>query len=298
MKFLKLIAIVICTGNLFAQDTLCSHFTPSSSPVLIQLGPSLGLLSGHNNFAYNNYGHKFDNTYGVTSSMDSITSVLLNFARNTGVNTAIVKVYDDNAGETGNVIGQTTINGSNISSTSLGSLGLNKDYNATASFSPAISIPSNGIFYMLLEITYPTNGDTLALWTTPIGDFADAGTHAFFYQPSQSTWRNITYLSSVQVAFAIFPVIDENKGTPVGIQNLETNNSPTIINTDNLLLITDLAEQEVSTINVYDVTGKVISSSNTTSKHKTIPTADLKSGIYIVDISTNTSRFTQKLMIK
>ncbi len=62
--------------------------------------------------------------------------------------------FDDNVGEPGSVIGQKTIMHSDISSSSLGNVGTNKDYNAIAIFDTPIEIPSNEIFYVTVGLTY------------------------------------------------------------------------------------------------------------------------------------------------
>lgn len=180
-------------------DTLTSHFVGTPAVYTVTTG---GFVAGHNSYGDLSKMQKFDAKYGVTSA-GTISKVILAFGAKAGNAASVVsvKIWNDNAGEPGTVIGSTNITFADIDTTSANGL-------TVATFANPIQIPSNGVFYAGISFTY-SGQDAVSLFTTSDGDFPDAVTHTW------EEWSDNSMVSfgdpnnwDLDVALSIFPVVE------------------------------------------------------------------------------------------
>ncbi len=183
-------------------DTLANHFV--GTPALYRADNS-GYVAGHNGYGDISKMQKFDPAFGV-SSTGNITKVLFYFGYKTGdpASTITVKIWDDNAGEPGNVIGSVDVPFSQITTSAL----------TEAVFASPVAIPANKTFYAGFSVTY-SGLDTVGLVTTSDGDFAQAATHTW------EEWDDGTLATlgdpdnwDLMVALGVFPVVELDGGGP------------------------------------------------------------------------------------
>ncbi len=192
-------------------DTISSHFV--GTPTLFR-STNGGYVSGHNGYGDLAKMQRFDANYGITSS-GTINKVILAFGAKNGSPTSVVsvKIWSDNAGEPGNVLGTVDVPYSDIDTTTANGL-------TTVTFANPVQIPSNKIFYAGISFTYGGT-DTVGLITTDDGDFANAVTHTW------EEWNDNTYHSfgdpanwDLDIALAIFPVVELQAPTPAPQQDV------------------------------------------------------------------------------
>ncbi len=192
-------------GASTSLDTLSSHF--NGTPILYTVTGG-GFVAGHNSYGDVAKMQKFDPTFGVAAS-GTINQVILAFGAKAGnmASTLTVNIWDDNAGEPGNIIGTVTLAYSDIDTTSANGL-------TTVTFANPVSIPSNKIFYAGIKFTY-SGSDAVGLFTTTNGDFPAAATHSW------EEWSDGTFATlgdptnwNLQAAYAIFPVVQLDSVIP------------------------------------------------------------------------------------
>ena len=284
-----------------------------------------GYIAGQNGYGDLTKAQKFDSNYGVTSTNGTITNLLLWVGRkkqNAGTAQWIPTIWDDNAGVPGTVIGTATpITVAQMNTSATGILGIigsaaavEGRFNINATFSPAIAIPGNQIFWAGFSITYAA-GDSAGLVTSQdltdgdgmgvTGDFLDASTHTFekwndgswhsFNDGTNDTWE-------LDIALAVYPVIDFVTGI-----NEQNSNVLTISNIpnpakDNTMIHYELKETCPVEFSLFDLAGKKLSALNqgvqSSGSHQfKFDVTNLSSGVYFYTISAGDYKRTNKMSV-
>lgn len=192
-------------GSTLITDTLDSHFV--GTPILYTVTGG-GYVAGHNTYGDLSKMQKFDAAYGVVGT-GTITKVILAVGAKSGSSTSTidVKIWADNGGTPGAVIASVSVPFSSLDTSSANGL-------TTVTFPNPVTIPSNKVFYAGIGLTY-SGSDAVGLLTTTDGDFPAAITHTW-EEWSDNGFYSLGSTNSfgLDVAYAIFPVVEINAPTP------------------------------------------------------------------------------------
>lgn len=275
-------------------DTLYSHFDGTSTAALYTSNGG-GYVAGHNAFGDLSKMQKFDALYGLTSTNGTIDNLLFIFRHVEGnpASTIQATIWADNAGVPGAVLGSVAVPYQAIDTVIANymSNGIIA-WNAVATFSPSIPIPSSQEFWAGFEVTYAP-GDTVGLITSSDGDFPHATTHTYeewsdnslhsFNDGTSNSWE-------LDIALGVFPVVSY---FGVGIDELNTVNfnvypNPSVgvfninLNSEN----TDNVNLSVKNVVGQTIINKTVAVSGQTKE--TISLVDYSSGIYFLIIGNKT----------
>ncbi len=311
-------------------DTITNHWDVIfPQPVQIDVPVTYSSSNGGYVAGQNGYGdlakaQKFDPAYGITSANGTITHLLLWFGAKeqiAGTAAFTAKIWADNAGVPGTVLGTAPVFTIDLIDTAAAALSIigpataiEGAFNVVATFGTPIAIPANQTFWAGISFTY-ANGDSAGLVTsqdiTPgdapglTGDFLDAQTYTFeewsdnswwsFNDGTGNTWR-------LDIALAIYPVVDfilgvnENNGNIVSLQNVP---NPAVNNT---VIHYTLKEAGDVSISVFDITGKKILSQShgvqTAGNHQMkLDVSDLTAGMYFYTLNAGSNKMTSKMTI-
>ncbi|PCJ28808.1 MAG: hypothetical protein COA97_00250 [Flavobacteriales bacterium] len=284
------------------NDTIYSHFT--GSPEGYRSGVS-GWIAGHND--YNDIGKMqlMDSAHGLNTTNGAITDVLFWFAGVEGNpnSTFEATIWADNAGIPGTVLGSVSVPYSAVDTvaTNLMSNGI-IGWNAVATFTSPIGIPSNQKFWVGITFT-PATGDTIGLVHTTdttaqdtpgtTGDFADAITNTF------EQWDDNSYHSfndgttnswGLDIAIAVFPVLSLNGVGIEELNDLDFNVYPNPSTGDfNINLNSTIAS--AINLSVRNIVGQTIISKTVAVSGRSVETislTDYSKGIYFLTVNNKT----------
>lgn len=314
-----------------ATDTLTNHWDVIGPVVAVDTAVTYtagggGFVAGQNTYGDLAKAQRFDSNYGVTSSNGTITNLLLwvgGKVQNAGTAAWTPTIWADNAGKPGTVLGTATpITVAQMDTSAAGILGLIGSsaaikglFNINATFSPAIAIPSNQIFWAGYSMTYVA-GDSAGLVTSRdatmpkdapgvSGNFPAASTHTYeLWSPSPWTSFNDGTGNTWQldVALAVYPVLDiatgvnENNTNVLWMQNVPNPaSSHTMINYE-------LKETSDVMISVYDITGNKVASFvqgiQSAGKHNLkMDVSNFSAGMYFYTLNAGSNQLTNKMTV-
>jgi len=286
MKKSLLAITALMLGSLtYAQvDTLTSHFV--GAPTIYvpdQVNPQdSGYISGNNAYGDLAKFQLFDGTFGVAGG-GTITSVLLGVAiKLDGGGSFQVGIWSDNAGQPGNVaspLAISTVTLASVDTTLAGYSVANGTafYNVAVNFGAAATIPAGNKFWA--GVILPTGANELALYssnlqtnpfaaaTTHTGEFWDDGSFHTFGDPQN--WN-------AAVALAIYPVVNFTASVDENLIDAVVYPNPA----NDVLNIN--ATEDVVSIKVITMDGKVVATSATT----TVDVTTLTAGMYLFEAVT------------
>lgn len=286
---LSIFAVASMTTGFSQNDTIIAHMAGTPTVYTTQAG---GYVVGHNGYGDKEKAMKFD----AVTSPSIISSVLFWAAWVEGNSSSLidVKIYDDNSGQPGNLLGSTTVTFGSIDTTQAGLSVISNAmvYNATANFSTPVALPS-GDFYVALGFNYAA-GDTVGIVTSTNGDFPNAGTYTW-EKLSNDTWIDFTtsWSGNLNVGIAIFPVISDGF---VSVEESELNSQ--IYSFENELFINSSENLENAMVNIVSSTGQNIENHNINGTSNRINLNHLSTGLYFVTVSSNGQSKTNKIVIK
>lgn len=238
-----------------------------------------GYILGHNCYDDNGWADKI--TYGGSGTY--LTDVIYYFGTATGSGNVNLKVWGDNAGipNNGNVMAQQSVAISALSTGGTGTL-----------WSPASPPVLNGDFYVGFDhSSAPAAGDTAALMSAPT-----AGINTVFANETGGWLDLSTYIDH---GAAVIPVICNSIST--GEKELVGNvikNVTIFPNPTNGTINVALPSKVVSSIEVYNVVGKLVYSTKPLSTQLiTVNVGDQPAGIYFINVKTGNTVVTKKVML-
>lgn len=236
-----------------------------------------GYILGQNTYGDNGWADKV--TY--TGSGTYLTDVIYYFGVASGSSTTNLKVWGEatNIPNNANIMAQQTFT--------------NTTFNTGGQ--PTIwTIPSapilNGNFYVGFDHNTLTSGDTVALMSAP------TGTNSVFANETTGWVDLATY--GLDHGAAIIPVVCNNTSTGEKEILGEIKDVTVFPNPTNGTINVALPSKVVSSVEVYNVVGKLVSSTTPLSTQLiTVNFSDQPAGIYIVNVKTGNSVITKKVML-
>jgi len=261
-----------------------------------------GFNVGTNVYKDKEYSQRYSLSDFNLTTPATINSVTVIFAGGTGAGSVVSKIYSDNLGTPGTLLGTSApIAVTSCTGTS-----------TTFTFSSAVSITSNR-FHVSVELpanyTYTSNtvnGTNLGvIHARNCSD--DDTTNTTFYRQNNNTWFNFKaqYPSTYQkVSFAILPTVSASISTDIS-ENQKLNNVFTVFPNPatNQLSISFIQNQKsVKLVNIFDVTGKLVLTTNVqdllnSNNTITLDLNNLNSGIYMIEAKTDDISVFDKVMI-
>ena len=308
MKKLYIIAFAVFFSlNLAAQsDTIVDHCIGATLTNYSDPNAASGNIGGPSTEADKAKMQRFDVAHGV-EDFGSVTALLFNFDNISSTQDSFkITIWEDNGGEPGDVLGETTIF---YADANLFGSGTHEGvaWNGGAAFSSPVPIPGNKTFWAGLQYGLSLNG-TFAISTTTDGDpFTDAGTHTFSEVvasiPSNRMFDDFASDYNLNVALAIFPVMSLNVGINDGEAQVAQlyQNAPNPFNgTTNIRY--QLTEQANVTLEVFDLTGKRVKFFNEGSQTQGLYNVEINSdemtaGVYFYTLTANNQKVTQKMIL-
>lgn len=288
-KTLLAIGALVISASSMAQviDTLTSHF--NGNPTMYvpdQVAPlDSGIISGNNAYGDLAKMQLFDGNYGVAGG--TITSVLLGVgAKVDNGGSFVVAIWGDNAGQPDTPMTPlATVNVTLASvDTSLAAFNIvdgTRFYNVAANLSSPLTIPANHKFWA--GVVLPTGTNAMALYTTNLqtNPFADADTHTgeFWDNGSFHTFGDPNNWNA-DLALAIYPVVNLTAGINENVVDAVVYPNPA----NDVLNIK--AKEDVASINVMTMDGKLVASANGT----TVNVEGLSAGMYMYEAITVTGK--------
>jgi len=280
--------IIVTTGGTSTCDTL--HYPMTGTAVIYQ-DANGGYCAGNNS-----YTDKAKADYFATySPYTQITGAYFYFgkAKHTGTTTNITFKIWNNTG-TGGAPGTTAISTATLTLASIVTAVTNNQP-VYVPFTP-VNIP--GPFYV--GVVLPTvTGDTLALVTNTDGDVT---TGTAWEQSSGSTWYPFTDATNswgLTVDMAIWPIVCTGTVTSINESSLgEINIFPNPANNTLNVDLANYSDQKVN-IKLYNTVGELVKTlnNNASTQFVTIDLADVKSGIYFVNIQTENGTTVRKISV-
>jgi len=259
-------------------DTITEYFT--GTPALSGVTGQPGYVSGNNGYGDIGKYMRFNSANGMSVSGTMTGVVMWIPVKEDNGGSMDVKVFDFTGGTTGTELASVTVDIANID-TSLAGLQIAEGtvgYNVAVTFPAPIALtPTSDV---LVGVALPTTaGDTVALVHNSDGDFANAMTHTW-EQWSDNSWNDVeTAWSGLQVAFAIFPIVD---GVPASISETSIHAS-VYPNPASSVLNIDLDAEAVQ-VSVIGMDGKVVISEEINGTTATLNVADLNQGAYFYEV--------------
>jgi len=135
------------------------------------------------------------------------------------------------------------------------------------------TIPAGKDSVLISGITFPSTGTGVLLYATPTaGDFHESDTSALF---------DVTIASGIS---------DNASNDKISVFN----------NNSNLVIMLNLAETSDASINVFDISGKLINSTELTKAQKNnveINTNNWSKGVYMIRVTTKNGTYTNKILL-
>lgn len=284
------------------SDTITEHFAGGTPTIYSSQGG--GFVAGHN--AYMDLGKMM--LFEMPQAGYSVTEVLYWFGYVTGNPSSVVTatIYADNAGEPGAVLATQTIPYSAIDTTMAGLqvIDANAAFNAKATFTNPVAIPSDNKFWAGITFTYNST-DTIGLVSTTDPEYALAATNTW------EEWSDNTYHSfnggsgtwQLDIALGIFPSVTFGIGTKELKSNFNVaQNQPNPFTGSTAIQYELAAASSDNSLKIFDVTGKVVYSENLGSKaagqHNMVLNLDLNAGVYFYTIASGDVVSSPKRMVK
>ena len=273
------------------MDTLTEFFTGTPTLYSAQGG---GVASGNNAYGDLAKMQLFDGTYGVAGG-GAITNLLLWAPIKVGTTgTFRAVIWANNAGVPGAELGSATISLSAVD-TAMSAMMFAENsvvYNVNATFASPIAVPANLSFWAGIELPTAT-GSGIALMTNTDGDFPAGLTHTGEF------WEDNTFHTfgdpqnwNLKVALAIFPVINFVAGVNANEVNASVFPNPAVD-----VLNINLSENATS-VAVLGMDGKVISKEVVSSNAIAVNVADLVSGVYFYEVTTENGSIVRNTFMK
>lgn len=289
------VAIVNCQGGTTTCDTLTNlAAVPVDSITVYSFAPTdttWGYVSGHNMYGDLAKADYFNYTPALPAQITDVSFIFYKAVGAAPNNTLTVKVWADNAGTPGAVLGSTTIPYSSIVTNTT----------TTVTFPTPINLTTSGKFYAGIEFVYGTTScDTVALWLAKQG-LVNPGTA--WDKWSDNTWHKFSDTNnwSLNTSMTIFPTVCRTTSainTPLeGDIKLYPNPSDGSFT----LEIANSKTDEVAMF-LYDLQGKQIFTENISTQYgsvkKDFAFSNLAEGSYIVRLLSNGKYANYKLLIQ
>lgn len=288
-KTLLAFGALVISASSMAQviDTLTSHFNGNPTMYVPDAVAPLdsGIISGNNAYGDLAKMQLFDPAYGVAGG--TITSVLLAVGDKVDMGGSFqVAIWGDNAGQPANPLSPLALQSVTLASvdTSLAGFSIvdgTRFYNVAVNLSSAVTIPGDHKFWA--GIVLPTGGNSMALYTTNMqtNPFADAVTHTgeFWDNGSFHTFGDANNWNA-DLALAIYPVVSLTASVNENVVEAVVYPNPA----NDVLNIK--AKEDVTTINVMTMDGKLVASANGT----TVNVDGLSAGMYMYEAVTVTGK--------
>lgn len=267
-----------------------------------------GKIGGTNTSANQGIYQLIDPDHG-SESWGIISAVRIDFASIlSNASTMTLVIMEDDNGTPGAEIHTEALTYSDLANSNAGTNPNGSAYTKEVALSSAVYVPGNRAFWIGVRFQLGPN-NTFAIRTTSAGDpFSDGATHTVS-EPLASTPGNRSYedfvsVFSRNVALAIFPVVDINTSVGNYLENqIELGqNQPNPFQGSTLIPYT-LDQASNVTLEVMDVTGKVVMSQNSgfqaAGEYKMELNAELlTAGIYFYTMSTSDGvRVTRKMTV-
>lgn len=281
MKKVLLLTTLLLSGYAVnAQvDTITEYFT--GTPALSGVTGQPGYVSGNNGYGDKGKYMRFNYENGMSVS-GSMTSVLMWVpVKEDNGGSMDVKVIDFTGGTAGAELASVTVDLANID-TAVAALQVAEGavgYNVSVTFPTAVALtPASDV---LVGIELPaTAGDTVALIHNSNGDFPAAETHTWELW-SDDTWNDVeTAWSGLEVAFAIFPIVD---GVPATSLTENAINASAYPNPASDVFNIKL-DAEGATATLISMDGKVVATEEFNGSHVSFDVANLVEGAYIYEV--------------
>lgn len=261
-----------------AADWDINNTTHTNATGAYQWNGGNGYIMGQNTYGDNGWADKI--TY--TGSGTYLTDVIYYFGVAHGSSTTNLKVWGEAAGlpNNANVMAQQT-----FTNTAFNTGGTPSVW--TLPTAPIL----NGNFYVGFDHTTLTNGDTVALMSAPTGNNT-------VFANETTGWVDLGAAYGLDQSAAIIPVICNNTSTGEK-EILGTINNVTVFpNPTNGTINVALPSKVVSSIEVYNIVGKLVSSTKPLSTQLiTVNVGDQPAGIYFVNVKTGNTVITKKIML-
>lgn len=286
--------------GLLALDTMTppvftmACFTGDAAPLVYYQMGAAGMLVGNNSYGETEAAQR----YAFTGS-GTIGEVLVMYGHVTGTTgTTAAKVYSITAKKPGTVLGTSgTVTLANITTTGYTSY----------TFSPTVSVTTN----FAVASVFPTTaaaGDTVAVVSTK-ETCHSVDSLSYMKIPNYGGWLfanqllNVTIPRDTSLDLVILPVVN----VTTGINEYPNNNGLTLMGTfpnparDFINLRYRLEEQSAVSIEIFDLTGRIIekSSENLSAGEHNIKVSlkDLSAGNYYYTIKTGKTQLTSKFAV-
>jgi len=314
MKKIYFLALSFIVGaGAIAQTTITNHFEDAVSDAnpanwavgYYNWGPGNGYVSGTNTFDDKAILQKFDASYGITGAgtIDALNIYIIQKNDSGNGTTVSLAIWEDNAGVPGAILGSVDVTIADID-TALAATQVILDgavvkglYNTSVTFTTPIAIPANMSFFA--GITVPATaqaaqGDTVVVLTTTMPNyvFADASTHAGAL--NENDGFDSYGSSSVNIANAIFPTVTIASSASINENNLSINAYPNPATSE--LNITMSAN--ATSVAVISMDGKVVASQEVNGTSTTINVANLNSGVYFYEVTTENGLVVRNTFVK
>ena len=257
-----------------------------------------GYVAGTNAYGDKAKSQKYDlTTYGLTTPA-SVNGVVMIIPYVTGTGSVTAKVYTDNAGLPGSLLG---------TSLPIGLSSVNTATYTTFMFGSAVNL-TGPVFHVALDFsaTNSAGGDTVLVAQTDDG-CADNAVNASSEQLSDNSWQSFTTASPAGWGFtstdlAIFPVVTADI---VSVRNLVNNSASISVfpnPANNVVTVDFTSNVTAANVQIFDVTGKMVISSElenvVNGKNSTkVDISSLVSGVYMLSVKTSNGNAFKKFVV-
>jgi len=301
-------AAFLFTGLNAQETTITSHFAGglAAGQVTVynwqnQQGQNLGFISGTNTYGDKAVVQKFDASFGVLSST-TVTSVkaLIPVKADNGGSIKLV-VWSDNAGVPGAILAEETITLASIDTTAAGLQQIMSGgqlagaYNVSVTFPSAVALTGSAFW---AGVVLPTGaGNAAAVMTTSLPaagqswTFALAATHAGVIESDDSFLSYPDALDDLNISNAIFPTV---VGAGANLEQISPLKITAFPNPASDVLNISIEGEEVVSVSVLSVDGKVVSTSN----GSVAQVAELTAGVYFYEARTASGAVVRNSFVK
>lgn len=284
---LSFVALATLTTVNAQVDTLTEFFT--GTPTLYSTAG--GYVTGTNEYGDLGKYQRFDNTNGLNGNGNITGCLLWAPVKVDNGGSFDVVVIDFAGGAAGSVLATETINLADLDTTTAAH-GVAEGavlYNFAVNFSTPVAFTSTSD--LLIGVNLPTTaGDTLALVSNTVGDYASATTYTW------EQWSDNSFVAigdpnnwDATIAQAIFPTIEGD----ASISELEANTT-VYPNPANDVLNVKTTEV-IETISIITTEGKVVATANNATS---INVAELTAGMYIYEVKTVSGQVVRNTFMK
>ncbi|NRA12338.1 MAG: T9SS type A sorting domain-containing protein [Crocinitomicaceae bacterium] len=284
MKRILLTFTAVCAAfSMNAQmDTISAHFV--GTPTVVG-SAGAGYVSGNNDYGDIGKYQRFDASLGILGGGELQSVLLWIPIKDDNGGSFTVDIIDFTGGTAGAVLASETVTLASVDTAIMSLTPFNSNtmaYNVAVTLSTPLAI--TGTTDILIGIGLPvTTGDTMAVISSTDGDFTDAVSHTW------EQWSDNSFISTndgttnsweMDIAFGIFPVISYYAGLNEATVTAKVYPNPA---TD-VLNIT--ASNEVSTVSIIGMDGKVISTTDVNGTTTSVDIAALNAGVYFYEVVT------------